>query len=159
MFIRLLLILLLGEIFSAALQPTLLDSTIEIDLVFPLNETYAPVDSFPVIFVLQNISVAWNFGFQFLWNITGVPDDEGAGQEIFGPGSVMVFHDEDLPVPSDPYIVANSTNFHSSIVPNVPLSPGNWVLGKCSISQSLISYSTCFASYYFLIMSWEYTAH
>jgi hypothetical protein len=126
MFVRLLLILLLGEIFSAALQPTLLDSTLEIDLVFPLNDTYAPIDSFPVIFVLQNISVAWSFGFQFQWTITGVSGDVGAG----GVGFVSVFHDEDLPVPSDPYIIANSTNIHSSFIPNTPLFPGNWVLSK-----------------------------
>jgi hypothetical protein len=131
MFVRLLPILLFGGIFSAALQPTPLDSTIEIDLVFPLNETYAPLESFPVIFVLRNISVAWSFGFSFLWNITGIPDEEGAGREVYGPGGLLVFSDKDPPIPSDPYILVNSTNFHESVIPNNPLPPGNWVLGQC----------------------------
>ena len=109
---------------------TIIQLNPEIDLVFLLNETYAPVDSFPVIFVLQNISVAWSFGFQLQWNITGVPDNEGAGRGVWS-GFVSVYHDEDLPVPSDPYIIVNSTNIHSSIIPNTPVSPGSWVLGKC----------------------------
>ncbi|KAE9376408.1 hypothetical protein N431DRAFT_435754 [Stipitochalara longipes BDJ] len=122
-------ILLLAEVFQAAAEPTPVNATIEVDLVFPLNQTYAPSHPFPVIFVIQNAALAWNFGFQFLWNISGVPDDEGAGHEIFGPGFLFVGPNSPKAAPSDPFIVINSTNFPGLINGPNPLPVGQWTLG------------------------------
>lgn len=160
MFVRSLLIVLLGTKFSAALTPTTLDSTLEIDLVFPLNETYAPLSSFPVIFVLQDISVAWQFGFNFLWNITGYPDDEDGARAIWGPGSVFVFRGENLPAPSDPYIIVNSTDFKGLGIPsgNTQLPPGTWVLGKCESPGALYLILSWLANCCFLTVPWGHTA-
>jgi hypothetical protein len=48
MFICLLLVLLFAKLFAAAACPTILNTTIEIDFIFSLNQTYAPVNTFPV---------------------------------------------------------------------------------------------------------------
>jgi hypothetical protein len=100
---------------------------IEIDLVFPLNQTYTLIDPFPGIFFIQNAAAAWNFGFDFQWNISGVPDGSSSS-EVFGPG--FLFEGQGLyhPAPSDPFIVVNSTRFPSAIV-NTQLPAGKWTLG------------------------------
>lgn len=78
MFVRLLSLFAAGTLTVAQLIN--LPTTVEIDLVFPLNETYALIKPFPVIFIIQNAAAAWNFGFQFQWNITSIPD-ETSGRE------------------------------------------------------------------------------
>jgi hypothetical protein len=121
-----LLFLLSWAIWAASVDSITLPTTIEIDLVFPLNQTYTLIDPFPVIFVIQNAAAAWNFGFDFQWNITGVPDGSSS-VEVFGPGFLFegeVYH----PAPSDPFIVVNSTKFPSAIV-NTELPAGKWTLG------------------------------
>jgi hypothetical protein len=102
---------------------------IEIDLVFPLNHTYTLIDPFPVIFVIQNAAVAWNFGFDFTWIITGVAD-EGSSSEAFGPGLVLVEQTFHYLVPSGSFIVVNSTNF-----PDIG-RPDNLPAGKWNLSWS-----------------------
>jgi hypothetical protein len=128
MFVHLLFCILLAQVFFATTEATTLNSTIEIDLVFPLNQTYAPINPFPVIFIIQNAAAAWNFGFQFLWNINGTSDEEGTGREAFGPGLLFVTPDSCHPAPSDPYIIANSTKFTGTNNENYPLLPGRWSL-------------------------------
>src|ERR1700684_4363211 len=102
------LLSLFGTVSWTVVQSITLPITIEIDLIFPLNQTYSRIDPFPVIFIIQNATAAWNFGFEFYWNITGVPD-ETPGREAFGPGFLFVGMDSYHPAPADPFIVVNST--------------------------------------------------
>ena len=122
-----LLFFLFWAIWAVSADSITLPTTIEIDLVFPLNQTYTLIDPFPVIFVIQNAAAAWNFGFDFQWNISGVPDGSSSS-EVFGPG--FLFEGQGLyhPAPSDPFIVVNSTRFPSAIV-NTQLPAGKWTLG------------------------------
>jgi hypothetical protein len=130
-----LLFFLFWAIWAVSADSITLPTTIEIDLVFPLNQTYTLIDPFPVIFVIQNAAAAWDFGFDFEWNITGVPDEPSgsgffSGWLMVGPG----IYYPDRPTPSDPFIVVNSTRFVSapelpSVVVNNPLlAAGKWTL-------------------------------
>ena len=48
---------------------------LEVDVVFPRNETYAPTDSFPVISAFQNAHLAWylNMDIRYLIRNRSVP--------------------------------------------------------------------------------------
>jgi hypothetical protein len=131
-----LLFFLFWAIWAVSADSITLPTTIEVDLVFPLNQTYTLIDPFPVIFVIQNAAAAWDFGINFEWNITGVPDEpSGSG---FYSGWLMVGAGDyypDRPAPSDPFIVVNSTRFvpapelPSAVGSNPLLAAGRWTLG------------------------------
>lgn len=130
-----LLFFLFWAIWAVSADSITLPTTIEIDLVFPLNQTYSLIDPFPVIFVIQNAAAAWDFGFNFQWNISGVPDNS-SNAASFGPGFLFVGPGLYHPAPSDPFIVVNSTQFPpvvvgSTVFPFVsnPFSAGKWTLG------------------------------
>jgi hypothetical protein len=125
MFSRLLFFLFWAK-WAVSADSETLPATVEIDIVFPLNQTYTLIDPFPVIFVIQNATVAWRFGFTLEWNITGVPDGHSVPYTI-GPGYLFGTEDPVHPVPPpDPYIVVNSTIF-----PDLPekVPAGKWTLG------------------------------
>src|SRR5277367_6406639 len=129
-----LLFFLFWAIWAVSAYSITLPTTIEIDLVFPLNHTYTLIDPFPVIFVIQNAAAAWNFGFDFEWNITGVADGYSS-PETFGPGFVFVGQGFYSPAPSDSFIVVNSTNFPYVVQPS-NLPAGKWTLGWSYSSSS-----------------------
>lgn len=57
---------------SLACLGTVVDAAggvLEVDLLFPRNETYAPTDSFPVLFAFQNAKLAWNLGMHISYAI------------------------------------------------------------------------------------------
>jgi hypothetical protein len=121
-----LLFFLFWAIWAVSAASVTFPTTVEIDLVFPLNKTYNLIDPFPVIFVIQNTAPAWYFGFDLEWNITGIPDGASSFPETIGPGFLFGSQDPDHPVPPpDPYIVANSTRF-PSIAEKLPA--GKWTL-------------------------------
>jgi hypothetical protein len=124
-----LLFFLFWAIWAVSADSITFPATVEIDLVFPLNRTYALIDPFPVIFVIQNTAAAWDFGFEFQWTITGVPDGQSSSV-IFGPGTLFVFQgvDHHIATPSDPFILVNSTRFPGIANPQA-LPAGKWTLG------------------------------
>lgn len=73
---NLVLLLLMAGGSSSAVQtyPT----TVELDLVFPRNETYAPVGLFPIIFALQNPQVAVPLDLNIAFKLGRVVGDQGA---------------------------------------------------------------------------------
>jgi hypothetical protein len=127
-----LLLFLFSWVTWAAVDSIVLPTTVELDLVFPLNETYTLIDPFPVIFVIQNAATAWYFGFEFTWNITGVPDGS-SGPETFPSGTIFVPPSVLLPyvypVPSDPFIVVNSTESPGDSIAVTKVPAGKWTLG------------------------------
>lgn len=44
-----------------------LPSNVGIEIVFPRDDTYQPVDPFPVVFAFSGASAAWTYGFDFTW--------------------------------------------------------------------------------------------
>ena len=50
--------------------------TVELDLVFPRNETYRPVYPFPIVFALRNPAVIWPFDFTFVAKLEWWSDEE-----------------------------------------------------------------------------------
>ncbi|KAL4754066.1 hypothetical protein BDW72DRAFT_158061 [Aspergillus terricola var. indicus] len=51
-------------------------TTIEVDLLFPRNETYNNMTGFPVVFALQNADAAGTFGWDIDWQFTWLDGSE-----------------------------------------------------------------------------------
>lgn len=92
---------------SLAIDLPALPANIEVDFVFPRNDTYASVDNFPIIFAIQNAALAWDFGFFVTWQVKNIT-----------PGASLTFVDSDTVVQSnipktaalvDPYFIVNYT--------------------------------------------------
>lgn len=50
--------------------------TVELDLVFPRNETYPPVYPFPIVFALRNPAAIWPFDFNLFSTLEWWSDEE-----------------------------------------------------------------------------------
>ena len=91
--------------------------TVEIDLVFPRNDTYPPFWPFPIIFAVRNAAAAWPFDFQLIYEVqvfdkkenrfTGMP----GGMKNFGhfPNAANT-NDRDYPAGLDePLLIMNAS--------------------------------------------------
>jgi hypothetical protein len=84
-------------------------TNVEIDVIFPRNDTYSPVDVFPVVFAIQGATAAWDFGFHFDWDINyadGYANNGLVSSGYASGGAGLIDHERP---PSDPFIVANKT--------------------------------------------------
>ena len=82
--------------------------TIELDLVFPRNDTYAPLEYFPLILGLQNAEAAWPQGIKIDWMLEQLDADTPPLEGYFPPRDEKnylddSYHTRDEP-PSDPFI-------------------------------------------------------
>ena len=112
---RLVIVVLQLAAFATRAAQISLPANVEIDVVFPRQgETYAPVSPFPVVFAIQNATVAWSFGFSFDWNI------ETERGSLVDTGIMVITSDAaDPPVPpADPYLLINKSI-------ELPLYPNN----------------------------------
>ncbi|KAI1275906.1 hypothetical protein F5Y07DRAFT_368339 [Xylaria sp. FL0933] len=87
---------------SAVTYPT----TIEFDNVFPRNDTYSPVDLMPIVFAVQNSSVASSLGFVVTW-VLAIADDND--QYISQDSGRIDFAFADYSN-NDPYFAVDYTN-------------------------------------------------
>ncbi|KAH8889606.1 hypothetical protein GQ53DRAFT_868447 [Thozetella sp. PMI_491] len=94
---------------SAAVTLPALPAVLEVDIIFPRNETYARVDNFPVILALQNAPLAWDFGFHVSWSLRNLSKLTGSNfvdsESILQPNLPVR-----LPAPADTFFIVNSTN-------------------------------------------------
>lgn len=119
---------------SGLFPATSFPQTIELDVAFPLNQTYGAVNPFSVIFVIQNADTAFNFGFNFHWEINGFADQNAAHRdstpEDLDQGFMFVDNFGSPVVPSsNPYIIVNSTKYAQN--------------GKWSLSWTYTLFETC----------------
>ncbi|RDW93012.1 uncharacterized protein DSM5745_00334 [Aspergillus mulundensis] len=99
-------------------------SVVEADLIFPHNETYAPMKYFPLLWGLQNATTAYPYGFTLYWRL------RLADSAIFvfeGDGRFPENQDwDDMyshgPTPSDPIF------FHDFPLKLRNFSTGHWEL-------------------------------
>ncbi|KAK4442811.1 hypothetical protein QBC34DRAFT_418136 [Podospora aff. communis PSN243] len=75
---------------------------VEISLVFPRNETYAPTDNFPIIFAVRNAALARNIDFSFY--VRGRNRSGFTGAEPPGSGVSGAVYD-DANITSDPHLI------------------------------------------------------
>ncbi|KAK3897549.1 hypothetical protein C8A05DRAFT_19712 [Staphylotrichum tortipilum] len=54
-------------------------AVVEIDLIFPRNDTYAPGPFMPVVFAIQNSAMASSLDLAIVWNIFRLADPGGDG--------------------------------------------------------------------------------
>jgi hypothetical protein len=87
-------------------------ATLELDVVFPRNDTYAVVAPFPIVFAFQNAGAFWEFGAVFQWSVSC------HNLSLAGSSSVTASRTSS---PGEPYIYVNA-----SYSPNIrsDLSPG-----------------------------------
>src|SRR3978361_1099068 len=93
--------------------------TVEIDLIFPRNETYAPTAYFPIVFAIQNYAPAWPWHLAIDWALNGadgktlgaVSDMEG-GMESSGTA---------ITSSTEPFFMINSTKLMNN-------TSGQWSL-------------------------------
>ncbi|KAL4884264.1 hypothetical protein BJY04DRAFT_183255 [Aspergillus karnatakaensis] len=64
--------LILTTLFSALTtsQSPISTTIIELDHIFPRNETYAPIHYFPLVWGLQNATAAYPLGFSLYWRLS-----------------------------------------------------------------------------------------
>ena len=126
--------LLLGCISFAFSSEFPLNKTVEIDLVFPQNETYTLTVPFPIIFIIQQARLAYGFGFTFTWNITG----RGSSAYMYYDSSTL-FSFWERETPPDTYILVNSTLSQDPIPQDQFVLPaGQWTLGWSYGSQECL---------------------
>jgi hypothetical protein len=121
-------------IISASSSEVPLNKTVEIDLVVPQNKTYTLIEPFPIIFIIQQAPLAYEFGFTFSWNITG----RGSSQYMYyDDGNLFSFWG--VQNGPDPYIVVNSTLSQDPIPQDQFVLPaGQWTLGWSYESQQCL---------------------
>lgn len=111
---------------------------VELDLVFPRNETYLPVYPFPMVFALRNPSAIWPFDFSFTSELRWY--DESLGRDVWTDGGFEdlghfpnsqshIYHDStEYPVAElgEPFYVINSSfpvsDFLSNTTTTTPAS-------------------------------------
>jgi hypothetical protein len=90
--------------------PLIVPGIFEVDLLFPRNETYAPSWLMPIVFAVQNPSLAVPLSATIQWtlwegNDTRSPGSIGAG-DIEVAGDVVTVK----PAPSNPYLLSSAVN-------------------------------------------------
>ncbi|KAI1352856.1 hypothetical protein F5Y01DRAFT_278855 [Xylaria sp. FL0043] len=83
---------------------------VEVDAVFPLNNTYAPVDLMPVVFAVQNPSAAWPLPFQVQWSLEIFQVDAPPVSQGYGIIDLLSTNYSD----SDPYYVFGYANLKNT---------------------------------------------
>ncbi|KXJ94818.1 hypothetical protein Micbo1qcDRAFT_221293 [Microdochium bolleyi] len=107
---------------AAAITP----ANIELDLVFPRNETYALKKRFPVIFGIQNAAAAYTHGYHLGWQVRRAGTEYVMGGVDSGGVTAAQFRPETAP--ADPYFIVNSTNWGLDFVYDYTKVPGQYIL-------------------------------
>ncbi|KAI0809652.1 hypothetical protein GGR55DRAFT_648732 [Xylaria sp. FL0064] len=92
--------------FCLAISAVTYPTTIEFDSVFPRNNTYSPVDLMPIMFSVQNSSVASSLGFVVTWVLAIADDDDQYISQDSGRIDLAFADYRD----SDPYFAIHYTN-------------------------------------------------
>ncbi|KAK3900939.1 hypothetical protein C8A05DRAFT_35389 [Staphylotrichum tortipilum] len=103
---------------AAATQDT---GVLEIDLVFPRNETYAPTDHLPIVFAFRNASLARYLDFRKIYfGLTGPSSPESKFRYAIS------FHSIDLNAAN---WTAHPSTYHAYTYLSNFTAPGNFTLG------------------------------
>ncbi|KAI0809653.1 hypothetical protein GGR55DRAFT_648736 [Xylaria sp. FL0064] len=83
---------------------------VEVDAVFPRNNTYAPIDLMPVVFAVENPSAAWPLPFQVQWSLETFQVDAPPVSQGYGIIDLLSTYCGD----SDPYYVVDYANLKNT---------------------------------------------
>jgi hypothetical protein len=89
-------------------------STLQVDLIFPRNNTvYKPTEEFPIVFAIHNFSTAWRYRPYLYWHLSSLDTGKNwpinlASDGTAGVDPYMNSQNPGLP-PSDRYLVINSS--------------------------------------------------
>ncbi|KAJ5094021.1 hypothetical protein N7456_009882 [Penicillium angulare] len=67
------ILLIVGFVVSTSLAAS---QAIELDLVFPRNDTYAPLAFFPIVLAVQNANLAWQLGAAIQYSLYYLDSDD-----------------------------------------------------------------------------------
>ncbi|KAL4906078.1 hypothetical protein BDW74DRAFT_177107 [Aspergillus multicolor] len=111
-------------------------ATIEIDLLFPRNETYNNLTRFPIVFALQNADAAGIFGWNVDWQFTRMGRD--GNDKFLGTYTGSLLNDS---------LTSNDFRYrtdHSLIIPGKIYNENNYYIRPGTYSLSWRYYtSTC----------------
>ncbi|KAK6540920.1 hypothetical protein TWF694_008304 [Orbilia ellipsospora] len=94
----------------AAVALPALPANIEVDVIFPRNDTYSPADNFPIVLAVQNAALAYDFGFQVLWEVRNL-SKSGPSTNLVDFESILHSNalEPKVPAPSSTFFILNST--------------------------------------------------
>ncbi|KAF2674608.1 hypothetical protein BT63DRAFT_462168 [Microthyrium microscopicum] len=102
----------IAALFSQSSLSSSIDTTVQVDLIFPRNNTvYQPVFPFPFVFGLHNFSTSWNYKPAVTWRLLQLTTereiDEGRGRigEGYGEGAPAGWGP-----PAAKYLAINASN-------------------------------------------------
>ncbi|EPS41753.1 hypothetical protein H072_4346 [Dactylellina haptotyla CBS 200.50] len=100
---------------SGAVDTPILPANIEINIIFPRNETYSPADKFPIVLALQNAPLAYDFGFHLLWELRNL-SIRGSSSDFIDSESILRSNlPIRVPAPSKTLFIVNSTDEFTSL--------------------------------------------
>ncbi|KND89244.1 hypothetical protein TOPH_06115 [Tolypocladium ophioglossoides CBS 100239] len=109
-----------------------LPQTVEVDLIFPRNDTYAPVPLMPVVFAIQNFHVSKPLWLDFYYDISGPPCFYRNTTRAWG--SILSLQWANYSSGPDPYFTFDFTSQLNN-------TEGNWMFswelhsGNCSMPE------------------------
>ncbi len=112
---------------AAAAQPSF-PVAIELDVVFPRNDTYAPVPAMPIVFALQNANKFGPLLQQLSWRLSYANESDYIDIGIVDVG-------DELDVNSDPYFIVLSTR-------RLNMTEGSWSLDWTWVWQTCLPNAT-----------------
>jgi hypothetical protein len=70
-------------LWAAQVGGTTFPATVEVDLIFPRNDTYAPSTLFPIVFAFQNAALAYSLSPSFDLNIWDIADENNSWGPLY----------------------------------------------------------------------------
>jgi hypothetical protein len=116
---------------------------VEIDFVFPRNDTYAPTDLMPVVFAVQSPQTALGLDMLIQWSVLRITDNIGDTRDDFGILPSLEFNPYQN---NNPFFwvdhIFNTTNIESSWLFTWMLATTNCSSLSAHFSNSSLDYST-----------------
>jgi hypothetical protein len=112
-------------------------ATIEVDIVFPRNETYKVDNNFPVVFAIQNAEASFAFGFSLFWSITALGNDSEPSRAYVNVGNTpYIADDSDPPIDTTDNIwyFTQNVSFDAEL-PTLGLHKLEWTWGATECEQ------------------------
>ncbi|KAI1778199.1 hypothetical protein F4818DRAFT_405165 [Hypoxylon cercidicola] len=115
---------------SAAQQSIAFPATVDVELIFPRNDTYAPTVLMPIVFAIRNAQLAAPLDLNFGWTVYNMDDPHGPAIDGY-----LHLTNVDFSNTSDPYFAFRTTNEFNATEASWYLI---WTLssGNCSRSDA-----------------------
>ncbi|CAG8952713.1 hypothetical protein HYFRA_00008957 [Hymenoscyphus fraxineus] len=144
-----------GAVFlQATAMAQQLPSTVELDIIFPRNETYQRQSSFPIIFAIQNAATAIPYGFWVQWTLQDLDHQNNTATHTLDHDT---WQNTNLTASGAYLLATNTPEIQSSTAKKWSF---NWSMGfhqNCTAGHAIVSSSPMSASGYEISGSMVFT--